>query len=179
MTDIDGKTNYELEADAEYKIIASNDLGNSSGEEYFNNSTTFNTRGTKVPTKFDITIELRKERIGVGIKIPDIYYDLDKYNIRPDAAKELDKIVKILHDNPTMEIELSSHTDCRSGAKYNMWLSAKRAEAEVNYIIRQGIIPYRMVAAGYGETRLINGCACEPDNNSPCTELEHQLNRVR
>ena len=177
VTDIDGKTNYELEADAEYKIIASNDLGNSSGEEYFNNSTTFNTRGTKVPTKFDITIELRKERIGVGIKIPDIYYDLDKYNIRPDAAKELDKIVKILHDNPTMEIELSSHTDCRSGAKYNMWLSAKRAEAAVNYIIRQGIIPYRMVAAGYGETRLINGCACEPDNNSPCTELEHQLNR--
>ena len=176
-TDANGRTSYELEVETDYKIIASKDLGSSSIEQYFNNSTTFNTRGTKTPAKFDITIELRKEKPGIGIKIPDIYYDLDKYNIRPDAAKELDKIVKILKDNPTMEIELSSHTDCRSSARYNMWLSAKRAEAAVNYIIRQGIIPYRMVAAGYGETRLLNDCACEPDNNSPCSEEEHQMNR--
>jgi outer membrane protein OmpA-like peptidoglycan-associated protein len=177
VTDADGKTNYGLEADVDYKIIASKDLGNSSIEQYFNNSTTFNTEGIKSRANFNITIELRKEKAGVGIKIPDIYYDLDKYNIRIDAAKELEKIVKILKDNPTMEIELSSHTDCRSGARYNMWLSAKRAEAAVNYIIRQGINPYRMVAAGYGETRLINNCACEPDNNSSCSEEEHQLNR--
>ena len=176
-TDVNGKTFYELEVETDYKIIASKDLGASSLEQYFNNSTTFNTRGTKTPANFDITIELRKEKQDIGIRIPDIYYDLDKYNIRPDAAKELDKIVKILKDNPTMEIELSSHTDCRSGARYNMWLSAKRAEAAVNYIIRQGIIPYRMVAAGYGETRLLNDCACEPDNNSPCSEEEHQMNR--
>lgn len=176
-TDINGKTFYELEVETDYKIIASKDLGASSLEQYFNNSTTFNTRGTKTPANFDITIELRKEKQDIGIRIPDIYYDLDKYNIRPDAAKELDKIVKILKDNPTMEIELSSHTDCRSSARYNMWLSAKRAEAAVNYIIRQGIIPYRMVAAGYGETRLLNDCACEPDNNSPCSEEEHQMNR--
>ena len=177
VTDADGKTNYGLEADVDYKIIASKDLGNSSIEQYFNNSTTFNTEGIKSRANFNITIELRKEKAGVGIKIPDIYYDLDKYNIRIDAAKELEKIVKILKDNPTMEIELSSHTDCRSGARYNMWLSAKRAEAAVNYIIRQGINPYRMVAAGYGETRLVNNCACEPDNNSSCSEEEHQLNR--
>lgn len=176
-TDVNGKTFYELEVETDYKIIASKDLGASSLEQYFNNSTTFNTRGTKTPANFDITIELRKEKQDIGIRIPDIYYDLDKYNIRPDAAKELDKIVKILKDNPTMEIELSSHTDCRSSARYNMWLSAKRAEAAVNYIIRQGIIPYRMVAAGYGETRLLNDCACEPDNNSPCSEEEHQMNR--
>ena len=177
VTDADGKTNYGLEADVDYKIIASKDLGNSSIEQYFNNSTTFNTEGIKSRANFNITIELRKEKAGVGIKIPDIYYDIDKYNIRIDAAKELEKIVKILKDNPTMEIELSSHTDCRSGARYNMWLSAKRAEAAVNYIIRQGINPYRMVAAGYGETRLVNNCACEPDNNSSCSEEEHQLNR--
>jgi outer membrane protein OmpA-like peptidoglycan-associated protein len=177
ITDANGKTFYELDVETDYKIIASKDLGSNSIEQYFNNSTTFNTKGIKTPTNFDITIELRKEKPDIGIKIPDIYYDLDKYNIRPDAAKELDKIVKILKDNPTMEIELSSHTDCRSGARYNMWLSAKRAEAAVNYIIRQGITPYRMVAAGYGETRLLNDCVCEPDNNSPCSEEEHQMNR--
>lgn len=100
-TDVNGRTNYELDPDADYKIVASKDLGASSTEQYFNNSTTFNTRGTKAPAKFDITIELRKEKQGIPIAIPNIYYDLDKYFIRPDAAKELDKIVKILKDNPT------------------------------------------------------------------------------
>jgi outer membrane protein OmpA-like peptidoglycan-associated protein len=58
-----------------------------------------------------------------------------------------------------------------------MWLSAKRAEAAVNYLIKQGVNPYRLIAAGYGETRVINGCNCEPDNNSPCSEAQHQENR--
>ena len=89
----------------------------------------------------------------------------------------LDKLVKVLQDNPNMEIELSSHTDCRASFQYNMWLSAKRAEAAVNYIIRKGVNPARMIAAGYGETRLVNRCECEGDKMVPCTEEEHQENR--
>ncbi|MFN9960021.1 MAG: OmpA family protein, partial [bacterium] len=102
------------------------------------------------------TLELEKVKKGVAIKIENIYYDLDKWFIRPDAAKELDKLVKVLKDNPTLENELSSHTDCRATAKYNQQLSSKRAEAAVNYIVSQGVSAKRMIAAGYGESRLVN-----------------------
>lgn len=176
ITNSAGHVIYELDPETEYKVVAEKDLP-AEQAKYLANSTTFNTKGVKAPAELNITIELRKEFIGIGIKIENIYYDLDKFFIRPDAAVELDKLVKILKDNPTMEIELSSHTDCRSSAKYNMWLSAKRAEAAVNYVIKQGINPYRLVAAGYGESKLTNGCACEPGNTSPCTEDQHQANR--
>ena len=84
---------------------------------------------------------------------------------------------KILKDNPTIEIELSSHTDCRGTAQYNMVLSGKRAESAVAYIVTQGIDKKRMTAAGYGESRLLNKCFCEGTRVVPCTEEEHQLNR--
>jgi outer membrane protein OmpA-like peptidoglycan-associated protein/tetratricopeptide (TPR) repeat protein len=111
------------------------------------------------------------------IKLDNIYYDLDKWNIRPDAAIELNKLVKILKDNPTMEIELSSHTDCRGTADYNMDLSRKRAESAVEYIVTQGIDKKRMTAAGYGESKLVNYCQCEGDFEVICTEARHQENR--
>jgi outer membrane protein OmpA-like peptidoglycan-associated protein len=82
-----------------------------------------------------------------------------------------------LQDNPTLEIELSSHTDCRATAKYNANLSAKRAEAAVQYIASRGISISRMVAAGYGESRLVNNCACEGTIVTPCTDEQHQENR--
>jgi outer membrane protein OmpA-like peptidoglycan-associated protein len=176
VTNSAGHVLYDLDSETEYKVIAEKDLP-AEEAKYLANSTLFNTKGVKSPAELNITIELRKEYLNKFVKIENIYYDLDKYFIRPDATIELDKIVKILKDNPTMEIELSSHTDCRSSSKYNMWLSAKRAEAAVNYLIKQGVNPYRLIAAGYGETRVINGCNCEPDNNSPCSEAQHQENR--
>ena len=114
---------------------------------------------------------------GVAIKIENIYYDYSKWFIRPDAAKELDKIVKVLKDNPKLEIELSSHTDCRAPMAFNQTLSTKRAEAAVAYLASQGIEPKRMTAVGYGESRLVNKCACEGTDIVPCTEEEHQENR--
>ena len=100
-----------------------------------------------------------------------------KWNIRPDAAKELDNLVRIMKTNPTLEIELGSHTDCRSGAPYNMILSARRARAAVDYIVGKGIKLKRIMAAGYGEIRILNNCICEPQNESPCTDEQHQQNR--
>ena len=176
ITNAAGHVYYELEPETEYKVIAEKSLP-AEQAKYLANSTTFNTKGVKAPADLNITIELRKEYLNISIKIENIYYDLDKFFIRQDAAVELDKLVKILKDNPTMEIELGSHTDCRSSKSYNMWLSAKRAEAAVNYLIKNGINPYRLIAAGYGESRLTNGCSCEPDNNSPCSEQQHQDNR--
>lgn len=110
---------------------------------------------------------------GSSFVLSNIYYDLDKSNIRPDAAIELDKLVVILKEHPTMKIELSSHTDSRAPDDYNIALSQRRAAAAVAYLVSKGIDKDRMIAKGYGETRLINKCA----NGVPCTEAEHQLNR--
>ena len=94
---------------------------------------------------------------------------LDKADIRPDAALELDKLVKILKDNPSIRIELSSHTDSRSNDSYNLNLSQRRAQSAVDYIVSQGIAADRLVAKGYGETQLLI--------KEATTEEEHQTNR--
>ncbi|MCZ8145031.1 OmpA family protein [Flavobacterium sp.] len=110
-----------------------------------------------------------------GIKI--IYFDLDKSNIRPDAAVELAKILDILEQYPTMEIDVRSHTDCRQTYKYNMSLSDRRAKSTVAWLIKNGIAASRLTGKGYGESQLVNDCACEPTNKSECTEEQHQANR--
>jgi outer membrane protein OmpA-like peptidoglycan-associated protein len=118
-----------------------------------------------------------KFQVGQTWIMPNIYYDLNKWNIRKDAAAELDKLVKIMKENPTLQIELSSHTDCRSSARYNLMLSARRAKSAVDYMVKKGIKGSRIIAMGYGESRIINGCNCEPSNDSPCDEKQHQANR--
>ena len=109
--------------------------------------------------------------------INPIYFDVNKAIIRPDAALELDKIVAILNENPTMEIELGSHTDCRSTASYNQSLSNRRAKASTAYIKARITNPKRIIGKGYGESQLLNNCLCEDSIHSICSEEEHQLNR--
>jgi outer membrane protein OmpA-like peptidoglycan-associated protein/tetratricopeptide (TPR) repeat protein len=116
---------------------------------------------------------LNRNTLNRPIIIENIYYDLDKYHIRPDAAVELDKLVQTLKDNPTIKIELSSHTDSRQTHSYNQLLSQLRAEAAVTYMVSKGIDQTRLVAKGYGENRLLNKCA----DNVNCPETDHQLNR--
>ena len=84
-----------------------------------------------------------------------IYFNYNNYNIRKDAAIELDKIVAILKANPSITIELGAHTDARGDDENNQRLSEKRAQASVNYSISKGIDPSRLKAVGYGETKLI------------------------
>lgn len=124
---------------------------------------------------------LTKKDIGVdiasAIQLNPIYFDLDKFNIRPDAALELDKIVKIMNDNPDIKIELGSHTDCRASASYNIRLSDRRAKSSANYIKKRISTPSRIYGKGYGESQLVNDCGCEGDIVSGCSEEEHQMNR--
>ena len=132
-------------------------------------------------TVIDLKETLQKMEIGADIakiiQINPIYFDLGKWNIRKDAALELDKIVKVMQENPTMTIELGSHTDCRSSKAYNMSLSDKRAKSSAAYIVLKGVTKNRIVGKGYGESKLINGCACEGKVISSCSEDEHQANR--
>lgn len=106
-----------------------------------------------------------------------IYFDLDKYAIRPDAEIELNKIIKIMNDYPTMVVELGSHTDCRETKAYNQLLSNKRAKASADYIKKGITKPERITGKGYGKSKLINHCSCDGDSVSTCSEKEHQKNR--
>ena len=96
-----------------------------------------------------------------------------KWNIRQDAAEELDKLLVTLSDNPGIIVELGSHTDSRGKDKYNLDLSQKRAEAAVEYLVENGINSSRISAKGYGETQLLNKCK----NGVTCPEDLHQENR--
>jgi outer membrane protein OmpA-like peptidoglycan-associated protein len=107
-----------------------------------------------------------------------IYYDLDKANIRPDAAATIDeKILPLLVKYPKLRMELGSHTDCRSSYDYNIDLSQRRADSAVAYLVRKGIDARRLLAKGYGESQLVNDCKCEGAVKVNCTEEQHQENR--
>ncbi len=167
-----GRVRFTLSPESEYSIIASR-----SG--YFSKSFSYTTKG-KTPDPatliqevtnitLDTTIVLDQLILEKAIVLDNIYYDLNKADIRSDATPELDKLVKILKDNPTIRIELSSHTDSRSSDDYNLTLSQQRAQSAVDYLVSQGIAADRLVAKGYGETKLL-----VPNAQ---TEEEHQTNR--
>ena len=137
---------------------------------------------TKAITKPGIVeFEERLFKIGGDVKefcqIEDILYDFNKSYIRPDAAIELDKLVKCMNDNPEMIVEIGSHTDCRASRRYNEKLSSRRAKSAREYVISKGIAAYRIYGRGYGEDVLLEPCPCEPTNRSDCDEDQHQLNR--
>lgn len=120
-----------------------------------------------------INIDLPLLCKGDIIQIENIYYDYNKFDIRPDAALELDKVVTLLNKYPTMEIELRSHTDARGKDEYNAKLSDNRAKSAVDYIISKGIPKGRLIAKGYGESELLNRCK----NGVECDDKEHEQNR--
>ena len=109
----------------------------------------------------------------VMININTIYFDYDKFNIRSDAALELEKVISIMQKYPELIVESGSHTDSRGPDIYNEVLSGKRAKSTVDYIISKGISPDRISGKGYGETQLTNNCA----NGVKCSSEAHQLNR--
>ena len=106
-------------------------------------------------------------------EIKEIFFDLDKWDIREDAANELEKILSVLQQAPEMKIDIRSHTDARATAAYNLKLSENRAQSTRNWLIKQGIAAERLTAKGYGESRLVNHCA----DGVECTDAEHQQNR--
>jgi peptidoglycan-associated lipoprotein len=164
----DGTFKFKLDQNSDFVVVGSKD-------NFFTNTETLSTIGKTVSEDMEVTLKLEMEQIIINkpIVLENIYYDLDKSDIRPDAAAGLDKLVTIMKDNPGITIELSSHTDSRADDKYNMNLSQRRAESAVEYIIAHGISRQRIVAKGYGETKLINRCK----NDVKCTEEEHQQNR--
>lgn len=108
------------------------------------------------------------------LELNPIYFDFDKSNIRPDAALELEKVIAVMQQYPTLKIDVRSHTDSRAPDAYNMKLSQRRNVSTIRYIVQQGgIDASRLTGRGYGETQLTNACA----NGIECSEEEHQRDR--
>ena len=130
---------------------------------------------TIVPLDLETLSELIVEDSGqLKIKVGIIFFDLNKDYIRPDAAIELNKIVTLMSQQPSIEIRIESHTDSRADDDYNMELSQRRARSTSDYLIRQGISRSRILSAqGFGETQLLNNCF----NGEKCDEVQHQINR--
>lgn len=103
----------------------------------------------------------------------NLYYDLNEISPNATSMPELKKLLKTLRQNPDFQVEIASHTDSRGSDEYNLTLSQNRAEAVVDWLVKQGIARERLSAHGYGETKLVNKCG----NGVPCEESEHRLNR--
>lgn len=166
VTTSQGTFKFNLDQAADYTLKG--EKANYSSDVVRVTTMNLNSSSMLVQDLFLETIVLNKP-----VRIENIYYDFDKSNIRPDAARELDKLVSTMKTNETIGVELSSYTDSRGPDVYNLWLSQKRANSAVQYIISRGIDQSRITGHGYGETQLLNRCA----NGVKCTEAMHQLNR--
>lgn len=166
QTDETGSFRFNLDKESDYNLTGEK-------SNYRADLTSFTTISLTASAEIKKDLYLERIELEKAIKIENIYYDFDKSNIRADAAVELDKLVRIMKDNPTIWIELGSHTDSRANDQYNQWLSQRRANSAVQYIIDRGIEKNRISAKGYGESKLLNNCS----NGVKCSEADHQLNR--
>ncbi len=130
-------------------------------------------------TNLPITLDKTSCQVAIGddlgkcFGIKMIYFDLDKSNIRPEAALDLEKILDVLNQHPTLKLAIRSHTDSRQTAAYNMQLSERRADSTMKWLIKNGISPNRLTSKGYGESQLINQCS----DGVICSDEQHQMNR--
>ncbi|MCL6295804.1 OmpA family protein [Jejuia spongiicola] len=170
VTDENGFYQINIDRNKDYKIVGSQ-------EKYIDDYRTFTSKNiqTELTT---ITANLLLNPVQDVVKLAElntIYFDFNKYNIREDAALELDKIVSLmLNDYPEMVIRIESHTDSRGALTYNDKLSIDRANSTYEYLISKGVDPVRITEhQGFGERRLTNGC----EDGEDCEEEAHQLNR--
>jgi len=166
-TNFRGAYEFDLKPNQSYFIMASAD-------GFLNKSKTFSSVGLSgnEDEVYLVEIVLPQKILDTEIVLENIYYDFDKANIRPDAARVLDTLSQLLADNPNLTIQLNSHTDCRGEEDYNLNLSQARAQSAVDYLVQQGIARDRLRAKGYGESAPAVDCLCEL-----CTEEEYQKNR--
>lgn len=170
ITGVDGAYSHLIPRDEKFVLKGSK-------EKYQNVEQKFSSFGLEKEKEIivDLNIALAPiEDVVILADLETIYFDLDKSNIRPDAALELDKVVALMMKYPEMVIRLESHTDSRADDQYNMNLSNRRAKSTYEYIISKGIETARITKyEGFGESQLVNKCS----NGVKCSEAEHQLNR--
>lgn len=164
---------FNLKTEKLYKVTAYK-------EGYFTSSQNFGTTGLSKSDTLTVDIYLKKLEKDKAYRLGNIYYDFDKSDLRTESKATLDTLYNILIENPTIIIELGSHTDTRGSDEYNASLSQKRAESCVNYLTNErGIAKTRISAKGYGESKPLDDCSkqadCPQDQSGDCAC--HQLNR--
>ena len=142
-------------------------------EEYLFHSENFDIPNTAAFQEVEKNIALKKLSVGSKIVLRNIFFDLDKATLRPESTAELNRLIKLMNDVPTLKIELGGHTDSQGSDAHNQDLSERRAAAVVDYLTEAGISADRLKSAGYGETQLVNGCK----NGVKCSDAQHQENR--
>jgi len=166
-TNANGEYAFTLNKDKDYKI-------NVIAPGYFGDSRKLTTQGELYSKEFSkangqnydfIIKRIPKEEI----KIEDIFYDYDSYNLREESKPSLDKLVKLLEDTPNALVQLNSHTDERGKFDYNMKLSENRAKSVVEYLVSKGISQGRLTAKGFASS--------QPVVKDAKTEEDHQKNR--
>ena len=120
-----------------------------------------------------LKLSIQKRTDSEFIKLENIYYDFDLWNLRPEGKLELDKLVRYMQQHPDLTVELGSHTDSRGSDSYNVRLAERRSKSCVSYIKSNGIPDDKIIAKGYGENQLVNNCS----NGVKCSKEDHQLNR--
>ena len=170
MTEADGAYEHLIDRDNEFVLKGSK-------AKYQDVQKEFSSFGLEKERELIVDLNIPMSPIEDVVILADlntIYFDLDKSNIRPDAALELDKVVTLMNKYTGMVIRLESHTDSRADDNYNMKLSNRRAKSTYEYIISKGIDAKRIPKyEGFGESQLVNKCK----NGVKCSEEEHQLNR--
>lgn len=169
----DSKGNYNLNIDCNKgNFVRALTQGYVPSEEYLE-------RSDAKPKIIDFYLDRDKVTAGFGddlaklLQLSTIYFDFDKYNIRGDSKVEVEKVIAAMEKYPSLKVKVNSHTDSRGKDSYNLWLSQKRAESTVNYMISKGIDSNRIQGEGFGETKLVNECA----NGVKCSNITHELNR--
>jgi outer membrane protein OmpA-like peptidoglycan-associated protein len=91
--------------------------------------------------------------IGQVVRLNNVFFDFDKWDLRHESFIELNRVVELLKENPAIAIEMSAHTDSHGADDYNFKLSDNRARSVMEYILSKGIDPSRITSKGYGETK--------------------------
>lgn len=120
----------------------------------------------------NVRIIIERVYLDTEIVIRNIYYDFDRWDLRSESEGDLNLMYEILKNNPKFNVIIGSHTDCRGDEEYNLELSQKRAQSVVDYLVNKGLESERIIATGYGKTKLLDNCVCED-----CSEEQHQNNR--
>lgn len=144
QTDAQGNFRFMLSPNTDYVLIASS-------QGYLNGKGRETTRGLRESKDFTTLITLTST--ARPIELPNIFYDFDRWELRPESKAALDLLIEVLRDNPTIIIELGAHTDSRGTLEYNYNLSQQRAQSVVNYLIERGVPPERLSAKGYAQSQ--------------------------
>jgi len=167
FSDAEGRFDFNLARETQYVISGNR-------EKYYSRKEgTLSTVGLKESTIFNVRFELERSQDAYIVRLDNIYYDFNKWYIRKESHRNLNKVVAFLNKISTSKIQLRSHTDSRGVAVYNQWLSQKRAQSAVNYLVSKGVASSRLSAVGLGETELLNKCS----DGIKCSREQHQLNR--